>query len=173
MAGLWLQIRRRKGTQPSLFRLIRFSRTCGVPGKTEEKRRSGSGGGRWSVPFGGTVVSLRRSGARVRSLVFGNRGRTEHQRRQDLFDEHSADRGALLPLMGRLPKGSAHEPPLRRRRGRANSGGEAWGRQETRHSPLNRLWRAAGGRRMRPRSGEKPALGRQGGKRTTTIRTCG
>ena len=109
---------------------------------TEEKRRGGSGGRRWSVPFGGTAVSFGRSWARVRSLVFGNQGRAEHPRREDPFDQRGADRGALLPPRGRLPKGSAPEPQLRHCRGRANLSSDAWERQETRPSPLNRLWRA-------------------------------
>ena len=44
----------------------------------EEKRRFR--GGRWSVPCGAAAVSFHRSWARVGYLVFGNQGRTEHQR---------------------------------------------------------------------------------------------
>ena len=40
-------------------------------------------------------------------------------------------------------------------RGRADWGSDAWGRQETRHSPLNRLWRAGAGGRGGDREAEK------------------
>ena len=41
-----------KRAKRSQFRLIRFSRTCGVPGKTEAKRRGGSGEGGGPFPAG-------------------------------------------------------------------------------------------------------------------------
>jgi hypothetical protein len=93
----------------------------------QTRREEAVQGRAWSVPFGATAVSFRRSWARGRDLVFGNQGRAEHQWRQDLFAERPADRGASLPLRGRLPKGSAPEPQRRQRTGRANLGGEAWG----------------------------------------------
>ncbi len=141
------QVRQWLGAMPTALRRHVLPRKSGSSGSsvlagTEEKRRSGSGGRRWSVPFGGTAGSFGRSWAKVRSLVFGNPGRTEHQRREDPFDQRGADRGALLPPRGRLPKGSAPEPQLRHCRGRANLSSDAWERQETRPSPLNRLWRA-------------------------------
>jgi hypothetical protein len=140
---------RPEGTAPnsrpsSLARMHRHQ-TLGPPKPGRPRRRGGSGGGRWSVPSGGTAVSFRRSWARVRYLVFGNHERAEHKRRENPFDERGADRRALLPPMGRLQKGSAHEPQLRHRRGRANLGSDAGERQETRPSPLNRLWRASEG----------------------------
>jgi hypothetical protein len=92
--------------------------------------------------------------------VFGNHGRAEHRRWEDPSDQRRADRGALLPPMGRLQKGSAHEPHLRHRRGRANRGSDAWERRrDTTFSlepPPEEPARETG---MRPRSGERPAIG--------------
>ena len=97
-----------------------------VQGRAVVRSLRGSRGIAASVLGEGQIPRVRKSG----------KSRTPAERRQDPFDERPAERGALLPLMGRLPKGSAHEPQLRPRRAVRTQAATAWGQAgDTTFSP--------------------------------------
>ena len=126
---------------PSTERMRRYQ-TLGPPSPARPRRREEAvQGGRWSVPCGAAAVSLRRSWARVRYLVFGNHGRAEHQRSGGKTRLTNAQRreGLCFRLWAVFPRGR----PMNRNCANAGAvrtqAARPGGRHETRHSPLNRL----------------------------------